>query len=265
MIEQKENVKTYFNDITDEYTCAYDNKNHDSLRSYIFSLRREYVLGMFDCNGGNVLDIGCGPAVLTEELLKKGCKVWNSDISPVMVDKARQRLRFIKGAENVRLNVGDIENLEFKDNFFDFVLCIGVLEYLTDDNKALNEIFRVLKPGGYAILSVPNMASPFVLLEKVIIFIGSMLLKFFPISSWKNSLLFNKDITDRYYLPWNFRAELRKKGLKVTDSKFHIYRLAFLNLLSARLSFILTKKLEILSKTPLSLFGVNYIVKVTKN
>lgn len=264
MTKQKENVKTYFNDITDEYAYAYDKKNPDSLRSYIFSLRREYVLSMFDCNGGKVLDIGCGPAVLTEELLKRDCRVWNNDISPVMVDKARQRLLFVKGAENVKLNVGDIENLEFQDNFFDFVLCIGVLEYLSEDNKALNEIFRVLKPGGYAILSVPNMASPFVLLEQAVVFLGKMVLKFFPGVTQKNSLLFNKDITDRYYLPWNFRAELRKKGFKVTDNKFHIYRLAFLNLLSERLSFILTKKLEVLSRTPLSLLGVNYIVKVTK-
>lgn len=49
----------------------------------------------------------------------------------------------------------DITNLEMKDNLYDIVICNHVLEHIQDDKLAMSEIFRVLKPGGWAILQVP--------------------------------------------------------------------------------------------------------------
>jgi len=49
----------------------------------------------------------------------------------------------------------DLTHLQFKDNSFDAVICNHVLEHIPDDRKALSEIYRVLKPGGWAILQVP--------------------------------------------------------------------------------------------------------------
>ncbi len=265
MTEQKESVKAYFDNISDEYEVAYSKDVADSLRTYIFLSRREYVLSMIDLENGNVLDIGCGPGILTEDLLKRNFRVWNIDISEGMVEKARQRMRIVSGAENAYFSVGDIEKLDFADKFFDLVLCVGVLEYLSDDTIALREIARVLKPGGSAILTVPNMISPFALLEKAVIFIAKTLLKIFSPVSEHDSLLFRDDITDRYYYPWRLNAALKNRGFKISRKMFHAYRLAFLNLLSVRISFSFAKRLEWLKKTPLSWMGVNYIVKVTRN
>lgn len=50
----------------------------------------------------------------------------------------------------------DICNLPFKDNTYDFILCNHVLEHIPDDNKAMQEIYRVLKFGGTAILQIPQ-------------------------------------------------------------------------------------------------------------
>ena len=50
----------------------------------------------------------------------------------------------------------DICNLPFEDNQYDVILCNHVLEHIPDDTKAMQELFRVLKPGGMAILQIPQ-------------------------------------------------------------------------------------------------------------
>ncbi len=50
----------------------------------------------------------------------------------------------------------DICNLPFDDNSYDIILCNHVLEHIPDDTKAMQELFRVLKPGGMAILQIPQ-------------------------------------------------------------------------------------------------------------
>ena len=49
----------------------------------------------------------------------------------------------------------DITKIEYPDNSFDAIICNHVLEHIPDDKKAMCELFRVLKPGGWAILQVP--------------------------------------------------------------------------------------------------------------
>jgi predicted SAM-dependent methyltransferase len=66
--------------------------------------------------------------------------------------------KFEKGYENAysseTLNV-DITNIQFEDNTFDVIYCSHVLEHVIDDKKAMKELFRILKPGGWALLQVP--------------------------------------------------------------------------------------------------------------
>ncbi len=50
----------------------------------------------------------------------------------------------------------DICNLPFENNSFDFILCNHVLEHIPDDTKAMQELYRILKPGGTAILQIPQ-------------------------------------------------------------------------------------------------------------
>jgi len=51
----------------------------------------------------------------------------------------------------------DITNLTYEDNRFDAIICNHVLEHIPDDNKAMSELFRVLKPNGWAILQTPML------------------------------------------------------------------------------------------------------------
>ena len=50
----------------------------------------------------------------------------------------------------------DICNLPFDDNSYDYILCNHVLEHIPDDKKAMQELYRILKPGGFAILQIPQ-------------------------------------------------------------------------------------------------------------
>ena len=50
----------------------------------------------------------------------------------------------------------DICNLPFKDNTYDIILCNHVLEHIPDDTKAMQELYRVLKPGGMGIFQIPQ-------------------------------------------------------------------------------------------------------------
>ena len=50
----------------------------------------------------------------------------------------------------------DICDLPFKDNSFDFIICNHVLEHIPDDTKAMQELFRVMKPGGMGVFQIPQ-------------------------------------------------------------------------------------------------------------
>jgi len=54
----------------------------------------------------------------------------------------------------------DITNITLPDNSFDVIICNHVLEHVPDDHKAMSELYRVLKPGGWAILQTPMSAQP---------------------------------------------------------------------------------------------------------
>jgi ubiquinone/menaquinone biosynthesis C-methylase UbiE len=101
-----------------------------------------------------ILDCGCGAGIIMEAILGLGHDVVGIDLSEEMLKVAREALHDY----NPNLKVGSVESLFFQDEIFDICLCIGVLQYLEDDEPALRELARVLKPGGHAIISIPNIA-----------------------------------------------------------------------------------------------------------
>lgn len=71
-------------------------------------------------------------------------------IKYVPIDKFDPGYRYPKGTVNA-----DITQLPYSDHTFDFILCIHVLEHVPDDALAMRELYRVLKPGGSALIQVP--------------------------------------------------------------------------------------------------------------
>lgn len=105
--------------------------------------------------GEAVLDVGCGAGfdvfVATRLVGPQGRAV-GIDVTPRMVEKAKEHLSRL-GWKNVAFQVGEAENLPFPDRDFEAVISNGVLNLTLDKGKAVGEIYRVLKPGGRAMLA----------------------------------------------------------------------------------------------------------------
>jgi SAM-dependent methyltransferase len=107
--------------------------------------------------GELILDVGCGRAVDGARLWEKGAQVVGLEPSRVMLARAKEYLT--KNNARVVLAQGIGENLPFKPYSFDKVMCKGALDHFFSPSQTMEEIARVLKPGGEMIVSIANFNS----------------------------------------------------------------------------------------------------------
>lgn len=91
---------------------------------------------------GDIIDIGCGKSKYKKFILS------------LPQAKSYTGLDFYV-AKNVDIVADLNKKIPLEDNKFDTAICISVLEHLLEPQNALNEIYRILKPGGYLLLSTP--------------------------------------------------------------------------------------------------------------
>jgi 2-polyprenyl-6-hydroxyphenyl methylase/3-demethylubiquinone-9 3-methyltransferase len=109
-------------------------------------------------SGSRWLDAGCGSGVLSRELDRLGAKVLGVDASSRMVDAAKRESKIASVDIDYRV-VESIEHLDLPNASFDGVLCSSVVEYLPNPEIAFSHLSRVLVPGGYLVVTVPNRHS----------------------------------------------------------------------------------------------------------
>lgn len=107
--------------------------------------------------GKRLLEVGCGLGIDLVRFARAGAIVTGVDLSEVSIDLARQNFAQHGLAADLRVMNG--EALQFVDESFDVVYAHGVLQYTANAQKMVNEIHRVLRPGGEAILMVYNRYS----------------------------------------------------------------------------------------------------------
>ena len=102
--------------------------------------------------GQRVLDAACGPGLYVRELLERGAEVTAFDASRVMVSLARKQT-----AGQVRIDLATLDKpLPYRDNAFDLVVCALAIHYASDRAAAFAEFYRVLRPGGAAVVSTQH-------------------------------------------------------------------------------------------------------------
>jgi ubiquinone/menaquinone biosynthesis C-methylase UbiE len=107
--------------------------------------------------GELILDVGCGKAIDGARLLEKGAKVIGLEPSRVMIARAKEFLS--ESNSQIVLAQGIGEDLPFKSHSFGKVMCKGALDHFFSPSKTMEEIARVLEPGGEMIISIANFDS----------------------------------------------------------------------------------------------------------
>lgn len=119
-----------------------------------FQREAKWILNMFK-SGKNkkLLDLGCGKGKFLEVAVQRELQVFGLDLSDYAVEKGK------KIVPMAHLLVGDAENLPFPDNCFDYVVSYATLEHIPNQEKAIQEMSRILARGGRAVVLVPNKFS----------------------------------------------------------------------------------------------------------
>ena len=97
-----------------------------------------------------ILDGGCAFGYGTIHFQKPGAQIWGVDPNADFITIARKRY------PQLTFEVCGLEQTPFTNEFFDVIILNDVLEHVIDERKALNEMFRILRPGGSFIISTPH-------------------------------------------------------------------------------------------------------------
>jgi 2-polyprenyl-3-methyl-5-hydroxy-6-metoxy-1,4-benzoquinol methylase len=110
-----------------------------------------YRFALEHVRGKRVLDAGCGVGWGSKLLIEAGAaKVVGVDISEEAIEDCRRRV------PDVEFRLGDLMELPVDDDAFDVVVCFEALEHTSDTSRTLDELARVLAPGGLLFVSSPN-------------------------------------------------------------------------------------------------------------
>jgi len=158
-----ENFETWNDEMARRFDVDVFHNHPSPLVRFVEKRRVGAVLRMVNASAGEkILEVGCGAGHLLEQMPQG--ELYGVDLSETLLARAQDRLRNRATIQNA-----NAESLLFADSYFDTAFCSEVLEHVLHPDKVIAEIFRVVKPGGRVVISIPH--------EKVINFAKATLVK----------------------------------------------------------------------------------------
>lgn len=246
----------FFNRYSRPYLDWYEEK---SGRGFSFQIRREKVEQMIAGNnqGKTLLDIGAGPGIFVEPILRHGYKAVLADAAPDMLAEAKR----LYGEKDVSYIESDARNLPSADKSYDVITAMGLVEYLEADDAYYQEMGRVLKDGGSLIVTYPNVCSPWRFWNRLVLSILTPLRKLIGKESTKDNKIRHKE-----YSVKEVKKAMKQNGFEVEEVLYYNLRLMPhpLDDFFPKFTYYSTKMLEKLDRSLLAWIGTAFIVKAKK-
>ena len=151
-MSQKYNGNVFFNPtVAAEYDSYYQNKPGKIIDKIEKNILVPYLNNL---PKGHLLELGCGTGHWTQFFSEQGFQVTAIDSSGAMLEIAKS-----KNIQNTSFLKADAARLPFADNSFSIIASVTMLEFVEDTNQVIDEIDRVLKPGGTLVLGCLNALS----------------------------------------------------------------------------------------------------------
>ena len=257
-LEQEELVRTHYNKVSGQWSTLY--VPEVTFANYNFIIRKHHVLDLFTKTSGRYLDAGCGTGDFLPDLVERGGEVYGLDFADEMIERSQRKVLEAGCADRVTFAVGDVYNLPYEPNYFDAIIGVGLIEYLSTPDRAFQEAYRVMKPGGIMIITVPNIVSPFMAYETAVPKVKGVVKSALAAVGLRRP---ERAYFQRHYVPWVLDWQLRRAGFRKVDFSFCTYGFSSSKRMES-FSLGLSRKFDRFERSPLGMLGTNYIVKVEK-
>ena len=144
-------------EIFDHWAEKYDQWFETPMGKLIKGYESKLILRMLAPEPGElILDAGCGTGIFTEDIIETGARVVGLELAFDMLRRAVTKC----SGQTFQSVIGDIQRLPFADDSFNKAISITAIEFIQDARRAVEELFRVTKPGGCIVVATLNSLSP---------------------------------------------------------------------------------------------------------
>ncbi|GIW07737.1 MAG: hypothetical protein KatS3mg060_2542 [Dehalococcoidia bacterium] len=254
MTQRARAVSRYFDEVAATYAARYADRGP---AGHALAVRWQRLFELLGAVEGPALDAGCGPGLLLAALGERGIAAVGVDLSARMATEAARRAPAV---------VGTLDHLPFKGNAFGIVIAMGAVEYVDDDQAALAELTRVLRPDGVLLASFPNRFSPYRIWKNAVFY--PVVDRLRPLVSRLRGRPVPASVTayHHHYTVREVQARLQALGCLVEDVVSLNMQLvpSPLDEWLPWLSVALSRRLERFGRAPIGRLGTAFLVRAVK-